>query len=59
MKKIIISSKRLTREIKANPYQQRNLKMKSNCIDYKNNFEIIDFGNGYSKIIAKDSNKKL
>ncbi|WP_312045092.1 hypothetical protein [Anaerotignum sp.] len=57
MKRVTISSKRQTREYISNQHQENDLHsrmVKSKCIDYRNNSEIIELGNGYSKIIAKD-----
>ena len=58
MKKTVVSSNRISRESKANPHQNICFKakvQKSNCINYTKGSEIIDYGNGYSKIKAKKS----
>lgn len=61
MKKTVVSSNRISRESKANPHQNICFKAKvhkSNCIDYTKGSEIINYGNGYSKIQVKISENK-
>ena len=54
MKKVVVASKRITREFLENPHQDVGFHTKayhSNCIDFAKNSTIIDYDNGYSKII--------
>jgi len=60
MKKIIVSLKRISREFKSNPHQNEDMHsrlVKSSCVDYRGNFFIVNFGNGYAKIVAKNDKK--
>lgn len=61
MKKTVVSSNRVSREQKANPHQNLGFKakmMKSTCIDFSKGSEIINYGNGFSKIVAKPNKIK-
>lgn len=61
MKKTVVSSNRVSRENKANPYQNISFKakvQKSTCVDFTKDSEIINYENGYSKIVAKPSKSK-
>jgi hypothetical protein len=62
MKKIIKKKHRLSREILSNPFPNENLKerlVRSKAIDYKDNCDLEDLGNGYMKISPKDEKKLL
>lgn len=61
MKKIIIKSTPLSREKLANPYKEsyHERLVKSGAIDLIDNHEIIDLGNGYSRIVPIDITKKV
>lgn len=61
MKKVIVSSKRQSREHKSNPHMDSDLNSrlkKSNCIEYDRNMRIQDLGNGYSRIVNNENEKK-
>lgn len=56
------TKKRISREYLSNPFslETRDERLKkSGAIDLRNNSFIEDLGNGYSKIVVIDKNKKL
>lgn len=60
MKKVIRKNRRLSREKLTNSFPNKTLQERLVCskaIDYKENYTIEDFGNGYAKISPKDKNK--
>ena len=62
MEKKINSSSKITRQDLANPFMNISLEEKRNkarSIDLKDNFFMKDLGNGYSKIIPIDTNKRF
>lgn len=57
MKKVIKKNRRLSREMLTNSFPNETLQerlIRSKAIDYKENYTIEDFGNGYAKISPKD-----
>jgi hypothetical protein len=55
-------TKELSRKFRANPSADQsfyNMLKKNHSIDLRNNYKIIDHGNGYDTILPLDKNKKF
>lgn len=61
MKKIVFSKKNLTREAMSSPiYKDLYEKLEEiGAVNLINNSKYEDFGNGYGRLVAIDSNKKI
>lgn len=56
------NNKRITRESKSNPFPANTFYerlYKSNTVVLEDNCIIEEYGNGYSKVVPKDKNKKI